>query len=318
MTRAGHGRRPWSASVGALYLIPIVASTAAGQDDAGSIWGVVADELGGLLPGVTVTVRHDATGLARSAVTGNVGSYEIARLPAGDYEVSVFLPGFRAAPTAARVAGAETIVDFTLTIAPLAETVTVTRSEQGLDDVANAVAVLGPEALGFTERKASLDEALRGVPGLTVQNRRDYGLTGGIALSVRAPPSHPMLGIRGLAVIQDGIPLTTTDGTTAERACINEELFQVFGLLNDVDESPLTMLDQGGYSESSTPTEYDRMLLRLLYHPRMETGLDHHWARHRAMELLPELRERGTRGGEAAGGFRASRVPKSDMAATGR
>ena len=89
----------------------------------------------------------------------------------------------------------------------------MTRSEQGLDDVANAVAVLGPEALGFTERKALLDEALRGVPGLTVQKRRDYGLTGGIALSVRAPPSQPMLGIRGLAVIQDGIPLTTTDGS---------------------------------------------------------------------------------------------------------
>ena len=90
----------------------------------------------------------------------------------------------------------------------------MTRTGQGLDDVANAVAVLGPEALGFTERKASLDEALRGVPGLTVQNRRDYGLTGGVALSVRAPPSEPNLGIRGLAVIQDGIPLTTTDGTT--------------------------------------------------------------------------------------------------------
>ena len=163
---------------------------------------------------MTVTVRHDATGLARSAVTGNVGSYEIARLPAGDYEVTAVLPGFRGDPAAATVAGAETIVDITLSIAPLAETITVTRTDQGLDDVANAVAVLGPEALGFTERKASLDEALRGVPGLTVQNRRDYGLTGGVALSVRAPPSEPNLGIRGLAVIQDGIPLTTTDGTT--------------------------------------------------------------------------------------------------------
>ena len=203
-----------NASVAALYFLPIVAVTAAGQDDAGSIWGVVADELGGLLPGVTVTARHAATGLTRSAVTGDVGNYEIARLPAGDYEVTAVLPGFRGDPAAATVVGAETIVDFILSIAPLAETVTVTRSEQSLDDVATAVAVLGPEALGFTERKASLDEALRGVPGLTVQNRRDYGLTGGIALSVRAPPSEPNLGIRGLAVIQDGIPLTTTDGTT--------------------------------------------------------------------------------------------------------
>ena len=201
------------ACVGVLCLLAGI-EPAVAQDDAGSIWGIVSDQVGGLLPGVTVTAQHAATGLARSAVTSEDGDYEIARLPAGDYEVSVFLPGFRADPTAARVAGAETIVDFTLTIAPLAETVTVTRSEQGLDDVANAVAVLGSEALGFTERKASLDEALRGVPGLTVQNRRDYGLTGGIALSVRAPPSEPMLGIRGLAVVQDGIPLTTTDGTT--------------------------------------------------------------------------------------------------------
>ena len=109
--------------------------------------------------------------------------------------MTAFLPGFRGDPAAATVAGAEVLVDFTLAIAPLAETVTVTRSEQDLDNVANAVTVLGTEALGFAERKASLDEALHGVPGLTVQNRRDYGLTGGIALSVRAPPFEPMLGI---------------------------------------------------------------------------------------------------------------------------
>ncbi len=208
------GRGGLTAFVSACCLVPFGAAAAAAQDDAGSIWGIAEDQLGGLLPGVTVTAQHAATGLARSAVTGESGIYEIARLPAGDYEVTAFLPGFHAGPAGATVAGTDTTVDFILSIAPLAETVTVTRSEQGLDDVPNAVAVLGPETLGFAERKASLDEALRGVPGLTVQNRRDYGLTGGIALSIRAPPSEPMLGIRGLAVVQDGIPLTTTDGTT--------------------------------------------------------------------------------------------------------
>ena len=84
---------------------------AVAQDDAGSIWGIVTDKVGGLLPGVTVTAQHAATGLARSAVTSEDGDYEIVRLPAGDYEVSVFLPGFRADPTAARVEGAETVVD---------------------------------------------------------------------------------------------------------------------------------------------------------------------------------------------------------------
>ena len=70
-------------------------------------------------------------------------------------------------------------------------------------------------------------------------------------------------------------------------------MFQVLGLVNDVEESPLTMLDQGDYSASSAPTKYDRLLLRLLYHPGMETGLDHYWAKRRAMELLPELRGGG-------------------------
>ena len=88
--------------------------------------------------------------------------------------------------------------------------------------------------------------------------------------------------------------LNTSLDPVKEEACINEETFQIFGLVNDVEESSLTMLDQGDYSASSAPTEYDRLLLRLLYHPRMETGLDHHWAMRRAMELLPELRgERG-------------------------
>ena len=107
-------------------------AAAAGRDDAGSIWGVVTDELGGLLPGVTVTARHAATGLARSAVTGNVGSYEIARLPPGAYEVTAVLPGFRAAAAAATVA---------VTAVP------------GLNVYGN-------------------------LPGLTVQNGRDYGVRG--------------------------------------------------------------------------------------------------------------------------------------------
>ena len=93
--------------------------------------------------------------------------------------------------------------------------------------------------------------------------------------------------------------LNTSLQPSKEAACVNEEMFQVLGLINDVDESPLTMLDQGEYSASSVPTEYDRLLLRLLYHPEMETGLDHYWAKRRALELLPELREERSRRGSA-------------------
>ena len=76
-------------------------------------------------------------------------------------------------------------------------------------------------------------------------------------------------------------------------ACLNEELFQIFGLVNDTQNSPLTMLDQVSSHITSTPTEYDELLLRLLYHPEMETGLDSEKAMRRALELLPGLRHNG-------------------------
>ena len=201
------------ASIAALCLFMGAASAAAGQDDVGSLTGVVLDEIGGVLPGVTVTARSAASGLPRSTVTDAGGAYEIGGLPAGDYEVEAQLAGFLGEPSTVMVGGAATTtLDLTLAIAPLAETVTVTRSDQRLASVPNAVAVVGAESLDFTERKSSLDEALRGIPGLLVQNRRSYGLSGGIGLSIRSP--QPRFGLRGLAIIQDGIPITTADGTT--------------------------------------------------------------------------------------------------------
>ncbi len=201
-----------AASTAALCLFLGGSPAAAGQDGSGSLAGTVRDELGGVLPGVAVTVRDAAGGPPRGAVTDAGGAWAIAGLPDGGYEVEAFLPGFLGESASVTVAGGAAALDLTLAIAPLAETVTVTRSDQRLASVPNAVAVVGAEALDFTERKSSLDEALRGIPGLLVQNRRNYGLSGGIGLSIRAP--QPRFGLRGLAVIQDGIPITTADGTT--------------------------------------------------------------------------------------------------------
>ena len=202
-----------AASMVALCLGPGAAPAAAEQGGTGSVTGAVLDELGGVLPRVTVTVRDAASGLTRSTVTDAGGGYEIEGLPAGDYEVEAQLAGFLGEPSTVTIgSGVPRALNLTLAIAPLAETVTVTRSGQRLASVPNAVAVVGAEALDFTERKSSLDEALRGIPGLLVQNRRNYGLSGGIGLSIRAP--QPRFGLRGLAIIQDGIPITTADGTT--------------------------------------------------------------------------------------------------------
>ena len=200
------------AAVTALGVVAGGSPLAAEQSDTGSLAGAVTDELGGVLPGATVTARNTATGLSRSAISGASGDYEMARLPAGSYEVDASLPGFRGQSATVSIGASAASLDLTLAIAPLAETVNVTRSDRTLASVPHAVAVVGADEIDFAERKSSLDEALRGIPGLFVQNRRNYGLSGGIGLSIRAP--QPRFGLRGLAIIQDGIPITTADGTT--------------------------------------------------------------------------------------------------------
>ena len=196
----------------ALALIPLLGGLALAQSGQGSIAGTIRDGSGAVLPGVTVTATSADSGRSRSAISDSRGGYEVPRLAAGRYEVEAFLPGFRTDPATVTVASGAATHDIVLGIAPLAETVTVTRVDQELSAVPNAVAVVNRDTIEVGQRRASLDEALRGIPGLFVQNRRNYGLSGGIGLSIRAP--EPRFGLRGLAIIQDGIPITTADGTT--------------------------------------------------------------------------------------------------------
>ena len=208
-----HGRRlGWVCAVASMLLVVGVSTSRAGQDS-GAIAGVIVDESGGVLPGVAVTAVPEGGGAVRTGVSDGFGEYEIPNLPAGRYQVRGVLPGFSSEIAFVSVEpGAVANANLRLGLAPLTETVTVTRAEQDLAAVPQSVAVVGREQIEFAQRRSSLDEALRGIPGLFVQNRRNYGLSGGIGLSIRAP--EPRFGLRGLALIQDGIPITTADGTT--------------------------------------------------------------------------------------------------------
>src|SRR5439155_17527287 len=60
-----------------------------------SISGSVKDTSGAVLPGVEVTVTQTETGLKRSAITNETGSYTLTNLPIGPYRFEASLPGFR-------------------------------------------------------------------------------------------------------------------------------------------------------------------------------------------------------------------------------
>jgi hypothetical protein len=77
-----------------LLLITSLVTPAAAQTSA-TISGTVHDSSGGVLPGVTVTAKSGATGLARTTVTGPEGRYVLPQLPPGEYELRAELTGFR-------------------------------------------------------------------------------------------------------------------------------------------------------------------------------------------------------------------------------
>ncbi|MQA31875.1 MAG: TonB-dependent receptor plug domain-containing protein [Luteitalea sp.] len=75
-------------------LVPLGPATAHAQTTA-TMTGTISDASGAALPGVRLTLRHTATGLTRTLVTGNDGRFVFAGAPVGDYELRAELSGFR-------------------------------------------------------------------------------------------------------------------------------------------------------------------------------------------------------------------------------
>src|ERR1051325_3854298 len=112
----------------ALVLVSLPLSVFA-QSGNGSISGIVSDEQGGALPGVTITATNVATGATRSTVSNEAGHYQIALLPPGTYDVAGELSGFQPYKRSKVVVNVGTDVALNVTLhVGASETVTVTAS----------------------------------------------------------------------------------------------------------------------------------------------------------------------------------------------
>ena len=199
---------------GVLMALIVGPALASAQVREVSVQGTVRDESGGAVPGAVVTARHSQSGAATRVVSDAQGAYAILGLPPGPYTVDAILPGFRNTPSTVTVTAGPVHLDLVLEIAPLAETVLVTRAEQELSIVPQAVGVVTQRDVQVGQRRTSLAETLRAVPGLFVQDRGNLSESNGLRLSVRAPVRGVGIGIRGLQIVQDDVPMTMADGTT--------------------------------------------------------------------------------------------------------
>lgn len=141
----------------------------AGQADA-SIYGLVTDESGAVLPGVTVTVTSPALQVRIvSAVTAADGEYRVTPLPIGIYQVEYALQGFQTVRQEGirLTVGFAARLDVKMHVGSLAETVTVTAAAPVVDVTQTAhTTVLTREVLESTPTgRAGVSTLLAQVPG---------------------------------------------------------------------------------------------------------------------------------------------------------
>jgi len=121
-----------------------IAAPAAAQNVGGIISGTVRDAQGGVLPGVSLTLRNVASGVVRTAVTEANGTYRLPGLPPGRYAMAAELQGFAnvAIPELTITIGLELNRDLTMSLQGLQETLTVTAQASVVEVTQTQVAAV--------------------------------------------------------------------------------------------------------------------------------------------------------------------------------
>ena len=100
------------------------------QSDRGTITGTVSDPAGGVVANASVEARNTQNGVSTSVASSATGNFTIPALSAGDYQVTLAVPGFKKYTRQnLTVQAAQTIrVDVTLEVGNASESITVTEA----------------------------------------------------------------------------------------------------------------------------------------------------------------------------------------------
>lgn len=153
--------------------------------------GAIVDEQGGVLPGVTITLRNTETGATRTLATEADGRYRFAGLQPGRYELRAELSGFATMEINDLIlnVGAELQRNITMKLSGVQESVTVTGQSPVVETTKSEVSAIVTqqqiEALPVGDRQAvSLSLLLPGTGADTTRPRRNNANigAGGIAI----------------------------------------------------------------------------------------------------------------------------------------
>ncbi|PYV31586.1 MAG: hypothetical protein DMG09_25750, partial [Acidobacteria bacterium] len=111
------------------------ATLLAQRADRAAITGVVSDPSRSNVPGATVRIRNDDTGVETALTTNNAGAYTSPSLVLGTYTVTVEMPGFKTAVRSGIVLSGGLVVrqDFPLELGTVSERVEVSAQTEILN-----------------------------------------------------------------------------------------------------------------------------------------------------------------------------------------
>ncbi len=156
--------------VGVLLTI-VSAGSLYGQGALSEVNGTAVDQSGAVLPGVSVTLTEETTGLVRTAVSNETGRWILPALQPGRYNVKAELAGFQTQNRAGLVVnvGQALTINLTLPVGTLSDQVTVTAEaplvEVTKSEVGTNITAQNIDALPTAGRQQYA--LLQLVPGLT-------------------------------------------------------------------------------------------------------------------------------------------------------
>ncbi|HYR90358.1 MAG TPA: TonB-dependent receptor, partial [Terriglobia bacterium] len=166
------------------------------------------DQTGALLPGAEITATQTDTGVFRSTVSNETGSYVLQNLPVGPYKLEVSLPGFRTYVRTGIVlqVNASPVLDAILEVGQVTEQVEVqanaalveTRSTSVGQVIENARILELPLNGRNTAELITYGGAAVPLPTANSSSRSMQGQAGGLAFSVAGGQSF------GISYVLDG------------------------------------------------------------------------------------------------------------------
>jgi hypothetical protein len=177
------------------------------QETTGDIIGTIISEDGQALPGVTVTVEAEGTGLRRAATCNAEGFYRFAALPPGRYTVTAGLDGFQAVSRAVKVElGRSMTNSMTMPLGAFTDTIEVSGDVPQIDPTSTVtgLTVNTDELNAKVPLVREATELALLAPG-TISGSTDFNSGIGTFWDVRMyTPGQRLTAMRGASVAETG------------------------------------------------------------------------------------------------------------------